>query len=216
MPIDSREWDKMSRRLRYPVFIIIALLIIHFAIQPFLHQFVITNRLLEVDYHLYYFSFNLLVTIAIAIFVYIEGKYSDFVQAVSGLLILNAFMDLIRLNAYPHVSIVSSIITMFSGVLIFGFALVSVKKATFKKGAGIFLVLLGAVYMLRFPIFIDILYFYIKKYPINLSATDGYYFGTLYANYIIIFLGLFALDSLVLENLAFSRYTKLNNKVETK
>jgi|AntAceMinimDraft_18_1070375.scaffolds.fasta_scaffold06589_3 hypothetical protein len=200
----------MIRRLRYPIFIIVALVIIHFAIQPYLYQLFRSNTILEVEYRLYYFSFNLLVTIVIAIIIYFEGKYTGFVQAVSGLLVLNALLDLIRLNAYPDVSIVSCIITMFSGILIFGFSLVSVKKAIFKKGAGVVLLILGGVYMLRFPIFIDVLYFYFKKYPSNLSPADGYYFGTLYANYFIIFLELVALDSLILENIAMSRYTKPN------
>ncbi len=198
----------MKRRILYPVFVVIALAIIYFAIEPYLHQFFELNRIQEAEYRLYYFSFNLLVTIVIAVIIYIEGKYNGGVQAVSGLLMLNALMDFSRINVYPDVPIASYVVSFFSGILILAFGLITIKKAIFKKGAGTFFTLLGAVYMLRFPMFIDVLYFYFKKYARNISPADGYYFGTLYINYLIIFLGLIALDSVIRENIAMSRYSK--------
>ena len=152
----------------------------------------------------------MLVTIGIAIIIYIEGKYNSGVQAVSIFLVLNALMDFTRFNVYPDISIISGVVSMFGGVFIFGFGLVTTKKAIFKKGAGIFFILIGLFYLLRFPMFIDTLFFYLKKYGQPSSAADSYYFGTLYLNYVIIILELIALDAIILENIAMSRYTKLN------
>lgn len=198
----------MRRRLGYMALVVITLLIIYFVVQPYLYQLYTSSRLSEKEFRLYYYSFNLFVTAGIAIIMFFEGKYNGGVQAVGGLLILNILMDFTRYKVFPVLSIQSNVISMFAGILIFAFGLVSVKKAIFKKGAGIFFVLLGFVYMLRFPIFIDVLFFYYKKYAFNVSMADGYYFGSLYANYLIIVLGLFALNAIILENIELSRYAK--------
>jgi hypothetical protein len=196
----------MNRRLYYPIFTIIALLIIYFIVQPYLYQFYESNRILEEEFRLYYFSVNLFVTAGIAVIILFEGRFNGGIKGVSGLLILTALMEFIRYRSFPVLSIQTSVISMFSGILIFAFGLVSIKKAIFKKGAGIFFILLGGVYMLRFPMFIDVLFFYYKKYAINISTADGYYLGSLYFNYFIIFLQLIALNAVILENIAMSRY----------
>lgn len=198
----------MNRRIRYPVYVLLALLIITFAIQPLLYHFFTEQKITELDYRLYYFSFNIVVTIVLGAIIYQEGKYNSGVQTVSGLIILNALMDVNRMYKFPDIAIMSDVITMFSGALILAFGLVSIKKAIFKKGAGILFVLIGTLYLIRFPMFIDLLYFYLKKYAFHTNLADGYYYGTLYLNYLLIFLSLISLDVVILENIEMSRYSK--------
>lgn len=196
----------MNRRITYPLIILSSILIIYFLVQPLLDQLADTDRISEIEFKLYFFGINSLVTIAVGVIIYIEGKYIGWMQAVSGLLIFNVFLVYKCLESFPKVAIVSNIILMFSGILIFAFGLVSVKKAVFKKGAGIFFIFLGAVYMLRFPMFMDVLYFYSRKYVLDITPADNYYMVTFYLNYFMIFIELIALDSVIRENIAMDRY----------
>lgn len=195
----------MNKRLLYPIIIIVSSLVIHFAIEPILYHFVLSNKISLTEYRIAYLIINLLVTVALSIILYYRGKYIRGVQTIAGIIFLNVVLDVVRIIAYPDLAIKSNVVSFFSGIFIFSFSLVSIKMATFKKGAGIFFILLGAVYMLRFPLFMDILYYYFKKYQHSANAAESYYLGTLYANYILIVLGLFALYNVLLENKAWSR-----------
>ena len=153
-----------------------------------------------------------MVELVLAVIIFLEGKYISGIQQVSMLYILAIIMDFNRMKVYPAFALGSNITAMFAGILIFSFGLVSIKKAIFKKGAGIFFFFLGAVYILRFPMFMDILNFYLNKFPVDVSPAEGYFLGTLYLNYLIILFGIFALNALINENLSMDRYTSFKRK----
>ncbi len=195
----------MSKRVRYPLIILSLLAIVHFFVHPYLYQLLYTGRLTMSSYRLLYLSINLVFTVALAVFIFIKGRFIRGIPAIAGLIAINAVLDALRIYVYPEIAINSNVISTFAGVFIFSFSLVSVKKAIFKKRAGLFFVLMGAIYMLRFPMFMDFLHYFLNKYYSFAVASDVYFQGTLYLNYMIIGLALFALDGIIHENKAMDR-----------
>ncbi len=185
------------------------LALLHFIGEPILHNQYLKFNITLKEYMLIYFGLNTLVNIGIGIVSYREGRFNYGIKWVSALIIVNALMTYFCLEAYPSVAIVSNIVLFFSGIFIFGFGMVSIKKAIFKKGVGLGFVILGFSFLIRFPMFMDVIYFYLNRYPVaNITPLEGYYLGALYYNYIIIFLTLISLNFIIKENMILDRYIK--------
>ena len=196
----------MKKRIIYPSVIALLVLIIHVLVRPYLQNQFDVGLLSLVEFRLNYLAVNQVVTVALAIILLIEGKGIVGVREVSLLLILNVFMDYNRIQLYPELAIRANAVSMFAGIIIFGFGLVAVKSAIFKKGSGLIFILLGASYILRFPVFIDVLSFTVKKYYEPITAATRYFNGTLYINYIIIILGIIALDRILQDNASMTKF----------
>jgi hypothetical protein len=196
----------MKKRIIYPSVIALLVLIIHVLVRPYLQNQFDVGLLSLVEFRLNYLAVNQVVTVALAIILLIEGKGIVGVREVSLLLILNVFMDYNRIQLYPEIAIRANAVSMFAGIIIFGFGLVAVKSAIFKKGSGLIFILLGASYILRFPVFIDVLSFTVKKYYEPITAATRYFNGTLYINYIIIILGIIALDRILQDNASMTKF----------
>lgn len=195
----------MKRRILNPIIITVFLIIVHFLIHPFIYQFAYTGRLTLSAYRAIYLSINLIATISLSTMILMKGRLIRGIPAIAGLIALNALMDVIRIYVYPDIAIKSNVISTFAGIFIFSFSLVSIKKAIFKKRAGIFFVIIGAIFILRFPMFMDFLNYFLAKYYGASVASNIYYQGTLYINYILIGLSLLALDGIMHENKAMDR-----------
>ena len=196
----------MLKRIIYPTIIAIILLLIHFILQPYLFDLYIKGVMELKTYRLIYLSINLSVIITLAIILLFEGKSVIGVREVSGLVTLNVIMDIIRLNIFPTVAIKENLVTFFAGVIIFAFGLVAVKSALYKKGAGLIFLLLGIFYILRFPVFIDVLLFVNNKNHQAILAAEKYFIGTVNLNYITILLQILALDRILQNNVEMNRY----------
>jgi hypothetical protein len=196
----------MKKRIIYPSVIALLVLIIHVLVRPYLQNQFDVGLLTLTVYRLNYLAVNQVVTVALAIILLIEGKGIVGVREISLLLILNVFMDYNRIQLYPEIAIRANAVSMFAGIIIFGFGLVAVKSAIFKKGSGLIFILLGASYILRFPVFIDVLSFTVKKYYEPITAATRYFNGTLYINYIIIILGIIALDRILQDNASMTKF----------
>ena len=196
----------MLKRIIYPTIIAIILLIIHFLIQPYLFNLYIDGVMELKTYRLIYLSINLSIIVALAIIMLFEGKSVIGVREISGLVTLNVIMDMIRLYIYPTVAIKENLVTFFAGVIIFAFGLVAVKSALYKKGAGLIFLLLGIFYILRFPVFIDVLLYINNQSHQAILAAEKYFSGTVNLNYITILLQILALDRILHNNIEMNRY----------
>lgn len=196
----------MKKRIFYPLITGLILLIIHFLIQPYLFNLYIETNITLLQYRLIYLSINLSIIIILAVVILLEGNVVTGVKEVSGLVILNAVMDFIRMYIYPTLAIKENLVTFFAGVIIFAFGLVAIKSALYKKGAGFIFLLLGIFYLLRFPVFIDILFYINTKVHQAALAADKYFSGTINLNYITIILLLLALDRILQNNVEMDRY----------
>ncbi len=196
----------MKKRIIYPVVIASLVLVIYFLVRPYLQNRLDSGLLTLTQYRLDYFAVNQVVTVALAIILLLEGRGIVGVRETSILLIVNIFMDYNRIQLYPDIAIKANAVSMFAGIIIFGFGLVAVKSAIFKKGSGLIFILLGISYILRFPVFIDVLSFSVKKYYEPITAATRYFNGTLYINYIIIILGLIALDRILQDNASMTKF----------
>ncbi len=194
------------RRIRYILLAVALIVLLRYYLEPAILEQV-DQGVKTVDrarFHI--MCINVSVTVVFAIIIIFEGKYYKDMQVVGGLLVLSTLMDVFRMNIFPKIAFESYIVSLFTGILIFAFGLVSMRNVIFKNSVGFFFMILGLFNLIRFPVFIDVLYFYFYKFAVNISMYDGYYFGTLYANYIVIFLEVIALDAIVRENLDTFRY----------
>jgi hypothetical protein len=196
----------MKKRIIYPSILALLILIIHILVRPYLQNQLEMGLLSLIEYRLNYLAVNQIVTVALAIILLIEGKGIVGVREVSLLLIVNVFMDYNRIQLYPEIAIRANAVSMFAGIIIFGFGLVAVKSAIFKKGSGLIFIILGASYILRFPVFIDVLSYWVRKYYEPITAATKYFDGTLYINYIIIILGIIALDRILQDNASMIKF----------
>jgi hypothetical protein len=202
----------VKKRILYPLIIGVVLLVIHLIIQPFLFNLYIENSLSLFQYRLIYLSINLAIIVALSLILLLEGKVVIGVREVSGLVVLNVVMDIIRLYIYPTLAIKENLVTFFAGVIIFAFGLVAIKSALYKKGAGFIFIILGIFYILRFPVFIDILFYINNQIHQASIAAEKYFTGTVNLNYISIILLLLALDRILQNNVEMTRFPdkKLN------
>ncbi len=196
----------MRKRILYPLITGLILLIIHFLIQPYLFNLYIQTSLTLFQYRLIYLSINLLVIVLLAVILLLEGKVVIGVREVSALVVLNVVMDIIRMYIYPTLAIKENLVTFFAGVIIFAFGLIAIKSALYKKGAGFIFLLLGIFYLLRFPVFIDVLFYINTKMHQAVLAAEKYFNGTVNLNYITIILLLLALDRILQNNVEMNRY----------
>jgi hypothetical protein len=174
----------VRKRIVYPLVTGLVILIIHFLIQPYLFNLYIQTNLTLFQYRLIYLSINLLVIVLLAVTLLLEGKVIIGVREVSGLVVLNVIMDIIRMYIYPTLAIKENLVTFFAGVIIFAFGLIAIKSALYKKGAGFIFLLLGIFYLLRFPVFIDILFYINTRMHQASLAAEKYFNGTVNLNYI--------------------------------
>ncbi len=196
----------MRKRIVYPLVTGLVILIIHFLIQPYLFNLYIQTNLTLFQYRLIYLSINLLVIVLLAVTLLLEGKVIIGVREVSGLVVLNVIMDIIRMYIYPTLAIKENLVTFFAGVIIFAFGLIAIKSALYKKGAGFIFLLLGIFYLLRFPVFIDILFYINTRMHQAALAAEKYFNGTVNLNYITVILLLLALDRILQNNVEMNRY----------
>jgi hypothetical protein len=196
----------VRKRILYPLITGLILLIIHFLIQPYLFNLYIQTSLTLFQYRLIYLSINLLVIVLLAVILLLEGKVVIGVREVSALVVLNVVMDIIRMYIYPTLAIKENLVTFFAGVIIFAFGLIAIKSALYKKGAGFIFLLLGIFYLLRFPVFIDVLFYINTKMHQAVLAAEKYFNGTVNLNYITIILLLLALDRILQNNVEMNRY----------
>lgn len=196
----------MKRRFRYLLLLAALYYGVFYYLEPYLYEYV-TNGIWELEtFRLIFYTSTLLVTVLFGVIIILEGKYYHHMKIVGGFLIVSACMDFIRMYLFPEILLETYIVSMFTGVLTFAFGLVSHRNVVFKNSIGIIFIVLGFFNLLRFPIFIDILYFYFFKFSYTISFPDGYYYGSLYINYVIIILEFIALDAIVRENLDTFRY----------
>jgi hypothetical protein len=196
----------VRKRIVYPLVTGLVILIIHFLIQPYLFNLYIQTNLTLFQYRLIYLSINLLVIVLLAVTLLLEGKVIIGVREVSGLVVLNVIMDIIRMYIYPTLAIKENLVTFFAGVIIFAFGLIAIKSALYKKGAGFIFLLLGIFYLLRFPVFIDILFYINTRMHQASLAAEKYFNGTVNLNYITVILLLLALDRILQNNVEMNRY----------
>jgi len=121
------------------------------------------------------------------------------VKQISMMVIANVLLDLYRIYTYPALAFETGIASMFSGIFICAYGLVIIKSAVFKKGAGLPFLLLGPIYILRFPFFVDIMLHFSLSTVNSADRFAFYLHWNIYPNYLVIFLQLIALDSLVRE-----------------
>lgn len=196
----------MKKRILYPLITGLILLIIHFLIQPFLFNLYIQTNITLFQYRLIYLSLNLSIIVILAVILLLEGKVVTGVREVSFLVILNVVMDIIRMYIYPTLAIKENLVTFFAGVIIFAFGLIAIKSALYKKGAGFIFLLLGIFYLLRFPVFIDILFYINAKMHQAALAGENYFSGTINLNYITIIFLLLALDRILHNNTEMTKF----------
>ncbi|MBN2876488.1 MAG: hypothetical protein JXL85_02435 [Bacilli bacterium] len=189
----------MFKRLIYPTIIAILMGFILFVLEPYLFRLEFVGALSEENYCLIYWSFNGTITIIIAIILYANGNRIDGIKQISIMMVMNAILDLIRISQYPKALFILGIATMFSGIYICAYGLVVKRNMVYVKKASIFFLLIGPIYIIRFPFFADITLFYSlqRAFPVHL---DKFYLTwNLIPNYLVIIIALLALDVLIRE-----------------
>jgi hypothetical protein len=151
-------------------------------------------------------SIMYLVSIVLGVVIIIEGRHYKNMQVIGVLIIVIRIMDLIRFLVFPDIPFEANIITFFSGLLIFVFALSTIRQVLFKHKVGIYFLLFSIIIFLRFPIFIDVLYMYVQKFSIHTLPLTGYYNGILFFYYISMIPQILAIDGIIKENLETYRY----------
>ncbi len=192
-------WGGNMERLFYPILIVLLFLLILFVMEPFLYHLYAINTISSMQYSLLYLGLNVGVTVTISLILYVVGKGKAGVRPISMLIMLNTLLDLYRLSRFPTLSQYPGILTMFTGIYIFAYGVVVSNRISFKKGVGLFFLLIGSIYMIRFPVTVDLAMAYVQK---NLFSPDrlGFYLNIIvYTNYVIVLLELIALDFLLRE-----------------
>lgn len=189
----------MIKRMLYMFGIALVLITIKIFIEPYLYQLETIGSLTKSQVAFVLWSFNGVISIGVAILIFRVGKGTTGIKEISMMIIINTLIDLYRVYRFPVLPLLSGVVTMFTGVFICGYAYVVKKRAIFNKRTSTFLLILGPIYLFRFPFFIDLLLAYATSgYNAN-NPMYTYLDWTIYINYVTILLELFVLDSLLQE-----------------
>lgn len=189
----------MTKRILHVIGIVIILVFINIFVKQYLHNLDLDRVITESQYCLIMWTLNAAVTIGIAIYIYAIGNHIAGVKEISMLIIANALLDIYRTTQFPKIMMLSGVISMFSAVFIGAYGFVIFKRIIYKKRTGLYFLLLGPIYFIRFPFTVDLLLAYTTSNIISSERALFYLDWNIYFNYYVIFIEILVLSAFLHE-----------------
>lgn len=189
----------MIERLLHVLGVIVVLVFINMIIGPYLYHLEASRVITESMYCLILWSLNAAVTIGVAVRIFSIGKNTAGVKEISVMIIVNALLDIYRIYQFPQTTFLTGVFSMFSAVFIGAYGFVIFKRIIYKKKTGLYFLLLGPIYFIRFPFLVDLLLAYTTA-TINFRDRPIFYLEwTIYFNYYVVFIQLLVLNAFLKE-----------------
>ncbi|GEM_PF-2510666 len=198
----------MRRRIAYFLITVTVFVAIQLWLPPFLSDEIAMGTFDAAEANLIFMIVNFLVSIGLAIAIMIEGRQHKGLIVIGLLIIISRSIDAWRFAIFPEDTPEGNFFSLVTGGFIMVFAMTLFRDVVFQKSMAVPFALVGVFTFIRFPYFVDIIYYAYRGFGMIDEGATGYFNGIMFMFYGVLLFQVIGLDLLIWENVQTKRYAK--------